>query len=398
MKHHNEESIAIVGVGRTETSTKSSQATGALVVEACRKAIADAGLSVGDVDGISTYSASAEYGSNTDVEGLTRAGVEFVIDCIEFDRIGWFADVVAGPPALAALDAAVNALKAHACDVALVYRGVHKPKTRHYGRIEARRGSGDTQFTLPYGMITAVHISALYYSRYLDTYYRNRESTGLATFAVNNRHNALLNPYAVMQQPMTIEDYFASRWVVEPLHLFDCDVPVDGAVAIVLTRGDRANGLAQAPVHILAHQLAHAPSSGHFIDDDVNRSPATWAADGLLDRAGVAKRDIDFFQAYDGFSPLAVQWLETFGFCDRGEGLVYLSQPGQIGIGGELPMNTFGGSLSEGRFHGMGHIMEAVLQLRGGAGQRQVPGAQVGLVTVGGYASCAAMVLADGAN
>jgi acetyl-CoA acetyltransferase len=294
------------------------------------------------------------------------------------------------------MDAAVNALRAHACDVALVYRGVHKPKSRHYGRIAVRPATGDAQFTLPYGMITAVHVSALYHSRYLDRYDPKRKSDGMARFAVNNRQNALLNPFAIMQTPMTVEDYFASRWVAEPLRLFDCDVPVDGAVAVVLTRSDRASGLAKEPVQILGHQLAHAPSAGHFIDDDVSQGPAYWAAKGLLQRCGVVKGDLDFFQAYDGFSPLAVQWLETFGFCGRGEGLEFLADPSNVKLGGGLPLNTFGGSLSEGRFHGMGHIVEAVLQLRGEAGPRQVAGAECGLVTVGGYASCAAMVVAKG--
>jgi acetyl-CoA acetyltransferase len=200
----------------------------------------------------------------------------------------------------------------------------------------------------------------------------------LAALALNSRRNANLNTRAFFfKDPMTHDDYFGSRWIAEPLCLYDCDVPIDGCVAMILTIADRARDLKNPPAYIAGYgqNTAPRPTLFHYAFDDFMECGGSLAGK-LWASAGLGPHDMDAAQLYDGFNPSTLYWLEAAGFCGRGEGGSFV-QNGRITLTGELPVNTFGGSLSEGRMHGMGHIAEAVRQVTGRADQRQIPDAEV---------------------
>jgi acetyl-CoA acetyltransferase len=213
--------------------------------------------------------------------------------------------------------------------------------------------------------------------RYLDRHGIDREQLGAVALA--QREAARLNPLARMQKPMTQADYEASRFIIEPLRLLDCSVPVDVAVAIVLTRADRAADLPQQPVWMLGYQGIHAGPNEFIFGQpglginqaDVFDYRARGGDEPVYRRAGVGPADVGTLHCYDGFSPQVLWTLERFGFCPAGDAAAWV-QDGRIALGGELPVNTSGGHLSEGHSNGWGQTVEIVRQLRGEAGPRQI--------------------------
>jgi acetyl-CoA acetyltransferase len=241
-----------------------------------------------------------------------------------------------------------------------------------------REGAGPHAETPYVGMAAPAAGAAMSTRRYLDTYGIDRERLGAV--AVAQRAAAARNPLAVMRQPMTQEDYERSRWVVEPLRLFDCSVPTDTAVAVLLTREDRARSLAQPPVWVIGFQGIHAgpnefifgqPGLGINQADVFDFAPKG-ADEPVYRRAGVQPSDVGTLACYDGFSPQVLWTLERFGFCAPGEAADFV-QGGRIELDGDLPVNTSGGHLSEGHSNGWGQTVELVLQLRRQAGSRQIP-------------------------
>jgi acetyl-CoA acetyltransferase len=211
------------------------------------------------------------------------------------------------------------------------------------------------------------------YQRYLHLAGASRDA--MAALAVNQRRNANLNPRAYFRDtPLSEEDYLNSRFIAEPLCLFDCDIPIEGCAAFVLAAADRARDLRQPPAYIAAcaqNVSARRPSLISYILDDYMACGETLAGQLWRD-SGLGPRDMQAAQLYDGFSPSTYYWLEAAGFCPQYEAPAFI-QDGRIALDGELPVNTFGGSLSEGRLHGMGHLAEAALQVTGRAGPRQIP-------------------------
>jgi acetyl-CoA acetyltransferase len=204
-----------------------------------------------------------------------------------------------------------------------------------------------------------------------ETYGKSREA--MAALAVTARSNANRNPDSIFyHRPLTTEDYLNGRMISEPLCLFDCDIPVTACAAVVLTTADRTAGLRQRPVYLGAatQQSCVRPPAFHDVLYDYMESGRAVASE-LWAQSGLGPKDMSAAELYDGFSPSAIYWLEAAGFCERGEGLDFI-QDGRIIVDGPLPVNTFGGSLSQGRLHGMGHIVEGVHHLRGNAGLRQV--------------------------
>jgi acetyl-CoA acetyltransferase len=249
---------------------------------------------------------------------------------------------------------------------------------------------GPLAWLLPVGMLSPVVQVAPYLTRYMHEFGLTREQ--LAWVPVTQRAHAARNPDAVYRTPLTVEDYLAARMISWPLCLYDCDVPVDGATAIVVSAAETAPDL-RAPVAIeaMAGVIDGRPSWEQW--EDMGRvgyatAAATWA------RTDLRPEDVDVAQLYDGFTIEVVWWLEALGFCDVGEAGAYVEGGERIDLGGELPVNTWGGQLSGGRLHAaFGHTAEAVRQLRGEADARQVAGAEVAVVTnVGGYEAGAALL------
>ncbi len=367
---------AIVGIGYSEITRKPQKPLGLLALDACRAAITDSGVDAHHIDGLATYPESPFAGAgNRDGEDVVS--VMYVVNHLSLaPDIRWYAQIETGMIASPIIEA-VNAILAEACDYVLVWRALHRPLPRKtVGPASIPRAAGDAQFLAPYGCSSIIQWHALAWQRYMHQYGATREA--LAALAMNSRHNANLNPRAFFyKEPMSHDDYLKSRWIAEPLCLFDCDVPVDGCVAIVITSADRARDLKNPPAYIAGYGQNTAPRRTllHYALDDYMECGGSLARK-LWSSAGLGPNDIDVAQLYDGFNPSTLYWLEAAGFCGRGEGASFV-QDGRIALTGELPVNTFGGSLSEGRMHGMGHIAEAVRQVTGRADQRQIPGAEI---------------------
>jgi acetyl-CoA acetyltransferase len=367
---------AIVGIGYSEITRKPQKPLGLLALDACRAAITDSGVDAHHIDGLATYPESPFAGAgNRDGEDVVS--VMYVVNHLSLaPDLRWYAQIETGMIASPIIEA-VNAILAEACDYVLVWRALHRPLPRKTGGpASIPRAAGDAQFLAPYGCSSIIQWHALAWQRYMHQYGATREA--LAALAMNSRHNANLNPRAFFyREPMSRDDYLKSRWIAEPLCLFDCDVPVDGCVAIVITGADRARDLKNPPAYIAGYGQNTAPRRTllHYALDDYMECGGSLARK-LWSSAGLSPNDIDVAQLYDGFNPSTLYWLEAAGFCGRGEGASFV-QDGRIALTGELPVNTFGGSLSEGRMHGMGHIAEAVRQVTGRADQRQIPGAEI---------------------
>lgn len=371
---------AVAGIGFSQLTRTHEASLGRLAIDACRAAIADAGLEPEAIDGLATHPDQPFLGAgNRPGEDLVPAA--FLIDHLRLaPEIAWYAQVSAGLIPSAIVEA-VNALIAGACRYALVWRAMHRPAGT-YGAWREPAAAGDSQFTAPWGYASPFQLHAVAYRRYLHRYGAAREE--MAALVTNSRANAQLNEAAFFRgAPMSVDDYLAARMISDPLCLFDCDIPVEGCAALVLTTAERARDLPGRPAYVAAWGQHTAPRPAYvnyMLDDHMACGAST--AGKLWSRSGLGPEDVDAAQLYDGFSPSAWYWLEAAGFCPEGEAHRFV-QDGRIALGGELPVNTFGGSLSEGRLHGMGHIAEAARQAAGRAGPRQVEGAEVAVALDG---------------
>jgi acetyl-CoA acetyltransferase len=362
---------AIVGVGHSELVRESKRPLGLLALDACRAAIYDAELSPEQIDGLATYPEAPFLGAGSR-DGVDIVSVVWIINHLGLaPDVRWYAQIETGMIAAPVIEGA-HALLGGACDYVLIWRALHQP--RRYGAFNATRAAGDSQFLAPWGCISIIQSHAMAWQRYMHLYGASREA--LCTMAVNSRRNANLNPRAFFRdKPMTPQDYFKARLISEPFCLFDCDVPVEGCVALVMTTAERARDLRHPPAYLAGYgqNTARRPALLYYTLDDYVACGQS-LANKLWSSAGMGPSDMDAAQLYDGFNPSALYWLEAAGFCGRGEAWRFI-QDGRIALEGELPVNTFGGSLSEGRLHGMGHIAEAVFQVTDRAERRQVPGA-----------------------
>ncbi|MDA0301625.1 MAG: hypothetical protein O2822_03785 [Chloroflexi bacterium] len=385
--------VAIVGVGRSKIGRKQDRSIGALAVEASLKAIEDAGLTLRDIDGLSTFPESTGPGVGP-TPGVSAAGLQWMVQGLGIEQVNWWSN--GGGNISTAIGTAIHAINAGSANTVLVWRAMYQPRAGAFGSgtrnsaangpVEAPKATAGNAYQAPYGMGDAPTGFAAGYMRYMKMYGARREH--MAEYVISCRANANKNPIAAFySQPMSFEDYMNCRMIADPLCLFDCDMPVDGAAAIVLTRADRATGLKQKPAYVNAlgsggWDWRHRPPEEWQNDTAVNLGRTLWAGTDLQ------PKDIDACMLYDGFSPDIYWWLEGLNFCGRGEAYQWI-QDGRIRLGGEMPINTFGGQISEGRLHGIGHWCEAVLQVQGraddqpGDGARQVKDAQHVLVATG---------------
>jgi acetyl-CoA acetyltransferase len=264
-------------------------------------------------------------------------------------------------------------------DTVVCWRAINaRSEWRMGGTGRAAPETVEFQYQVPYGYATPPQQYAMQARAYMHQYGVVAEDLGRV--AISQRNYAMASPRAMMRTPLTMEDYLASRWIVEPLRLFDCCLETDAAVAVVVTTTERARGLAQRPVLI----SAAAYGSGHNLYSnhrgDIGTSAAADLAPRLYAMAGIGPKEVDVAELYDAFTPLVLVQLEDYGFCKKGDAAAFVAD-GNVSPGGSLPVNTHGGHLSEGYVHGLNHVAEAVSQLRGDAGSRQVVGAEVALST-----------------
>ncbi|OSC39232.1 thiolase family protein [Mycobacterium decipiens] len=238
---------------------------------------------------------------------------------------------------------------------------------------------------------SAANWLALNCRRHMELYGTTKEQLGW--LALNGRRNAALNPLAVYREPMTMADYLGARLVSTPFGLLDCDVPVDGSIAVVVSGAQYARDCPHRAVAVEAIGGSDG-AGGWFHRDDYPKMASSDAAAQMWSRTELKPADLDLAQLYDGFTFLAIAWLEALGICDDGAAGPFVEGGGRIARDGELPLNTYGGQLSAGRMHGYWALHEGCLQLRGEAGERQVSDRpEVGVISVGGGPVAGCMLL-----
>jgi acetyl-CoA acetyltransferase len=243
----------------------------------------------------------------------------------------------------------------------------------------------------PFGAPSAVNWLALLATKHFHDYGTTRGQLG--QIPLTCRRHAAMNPAAVYRDPLSLDDYLNARMISTPLCLYDCDVPVDGSTAFIISAADHEADAPTPPVYIDAVGTAMNQRFSWDQQEDVSAMAATGASAHMWSRTALTPADVDVAQLYDGFSILALVWLEAMGFCKPGEGGAFVEDGARISLAGEVPLNTGGGQLSGGRLHGFGLIHEAALQLRRLAGQRQVDSANVAVVGNGGGPIAGAMLL-----
>ncbi len=368
------ESRAVIsGIGSSAIGRRLDRDPLVLTADAALAAIADAGLSPDDIDGVSSYPGAA--GSTT---GITGAGVDDVRAMLDLN-LRWHTAGMELPGQLGSFVNAVLAVAAGLATHVLCFRTVWESTAQSQAgarsALVAQSLRESLQWGKPYGAGYPTY-GALAMQRYLHQTGATREQ--FAQLAVVSRTNAAGNPDAIYRAPMTAQDYLQSRMISDPLCMFDCDVPVDGSVAVVVSR---STAVADARNTVGIEALGSA-------------SGLQPCADMMWSRTDLTPADVKLAEIYDGFTIYAVQWLEAIGLVPPGETGAFLEGGERISLDGELPISTGGGQLSAGRLHGYGALLEACLQLRGLGGARQVPGhPSVAVVSSGAEAFTSCLLL-----
>ncbi len=270
-----------------------------------------------------------------------------------------------------------------------VYEAAALSRPEEYPPLQRKEVSGDSQWTAPFGAFSAANWTAQFATRHMKRYGLTREQ--LAQVALNDHANAAINPRAIVKKPLTMDDYMSARMISSPLCLYDCDRFTDASTVVIVSAGDALDEVKTTPVRI----AASAGSVDRYSWDQDELASAYATGRDLWKFTDYRAKDVDTVQFYDGFAFQPITWLEGLGFCGLGEGGQFLEGGKRIARDGELPMNTGGGQLGWGRLHGFGFAYEAVVQLRGEGGARQIPGdPKVAIATSGGGPMAAALLLA----
>ncbi len=391
-----EKDAIISGLGISRIGRRSGIPGIELTTEAVRAAIDDAGLTADDIDGIATL------GDTPPSEVLDALGIDATDQTLGFDTAGVLIPVMS----------AFRAVSEKRARHVLVYRTVamlggamtNQPASpmlnplasppvepRLPGTRRKLKPFEDIDLLVAAHSYSAANWLAMHCRRHMELYGTTKEQLGW--MAINSRRNAGLNPRAAFREPMTMDDYLAARPVSTPLGLFDCDVPVDGSIALVVSHADYAADCPNPAVAVEAIGGAYG-SGGWFHRDDFPKMASSEAAAEMWSHTDLTPSDVAVAELYDGFTFLTIAWLEALGFCADGEGGPFVDGATRIALDGALPLNTYGGQLSAGRMHGYWLLHEACLQLRGQGGDRQLARRpQVAVAAAGGGPIAGCMLL-----
>jgi acetyl-CoA acetyltransferase len=351
---------AVAGIGNTRYGKLPEYDDYDLGVWALQEALDDAGLALSDIDGL-IVNRIADYQRFGEIVGLnpryitiTPGQGRFSGHCIE--------------TAVAVLEAGLAEV------VALVYGNNGRSGGDRYGGASDLYGSGGAGLWFPYGMTSPGAFHALMAQRHMSLYGTTSDQMG--TIAKTFRDHAALNPAAVMREPYTLEDYHQSRWIVEPLHLFDYCLINDGGVAMIITSAERAKDMKATPVAIAGFGMATELAGSTFPPDDFWHGAGSAVARDAYEMSGIGATEMDGLMIYDNFTPTVLFCLEAFGYCPVGESGPWVEEGNLALAGGAYPANTSGGHLSESYMQGWALNIEAVRQLRGDCDERQIEGAE----------------------
>lgn len=385
----------ISGIGITDIGRRTATAALDLTERAAREAIADAGLEVDAIDGIATM------GETPVEDACARLGIDPAYRGGGYDRGGLLTHVMA----------AAEAVEAGVARHVLIYRtvkmmdgsllsnsgeakGVAVPPRQSLEEARLPSMMADFPQLLAYHGFAATNWLGMHCQRHMHLYGTTREQLGW--LAINSRRNAALNPRAIFQEPITMDDYLAAPMISTPFGRLDCDVPIDGSAAFVVSHPDH---LGEAKEHALAIE-AFGGSTGPgawTMRPDYPAMASVDAAAEMWSKTKLGPADVDMAQLYDGFTFLTFAWLEALGLCAKGGAGPFVEGAQRIAIDGELPLNTYGGQLSAGRLHGYWGLHEACLQMRRNAGTRQVrKDLNVAVVSNGGGPIAGCLLLTRG--
>jgi acetyl-CoA acetyltransferase len=378
---------AIVGIGATEFSKESGRSELQLSAEATRAALADAGLTPADVDGLVTFTMD----TTSEIALARELGIP---ELRFFSRVNYGGGAACGTVMHAAMAVATGV-----ADVVVCYRGFNERSGNRFGQVslaaatQVNTNGLDNAWTYPMGLGTPAATVAMFARRYMHEYGATSEDFGRV--AVADRKHAATNPDAWFHgKPITLEDHQASRMIADPLHLLDCCQESDGAVALVVTSAERARDLPQPPALVRAAAQGSGPDQfvmTSYYRDEIGLQEMGLVGRELWRQSGLGPADMDTAVLYDHFTPFVLMQLEELGFCGRGEAKDFIAD-GAIELGGRLPLNTHGGQLGEAYIHGMNGIAEGVRQMRG-TSVNQVEDAQHVLVTAGTGVPTSGLVL-----
>ncbi len=362
--------VAIAGVGYSDTGRRLPHSDDELIRQAVTAALNDAGMTTADIDGVGT-----------------TGGIAISIgQLLGIMPLNWFfTSSYIGPAFSEAAVMTMSAVSSGMCHTALAIRiirqeGGGRPSLAAMTAAAApptgpRRVSGDQQWSAPFGGgMPAAFMGGLQMQRYMSQYGAKEED--FALHASIQRDYATRNPEALLRDPLSVDDYLASRYVSKPLRLLDCDYPCDSASAVIFTTAERARDFRKPPVLVEAWAMSAVRDLDMMLLDDFTGNAVAHCSDALWSRTDLRPADIDSAHLYDGFTVITFEWLDSLGFCGRGEAPAFIAD-GNTRLDGSLPLNTDGGACNVGRRHGANFCIEAVRQIRGECGERQVPGAEV---------------------
>ena len=378
----------ISGIGISEVGVRLTRSAMGLTMDAIKEAVADAGLTLAQIDGVSTYP-----GKMQQFLGFSPIGVDEVIEACGLNT-RWHTGAAESTAQLGAIADAAAAVRSgmarHVICFRTVYEAAALSRPDEYPPLERRKDvTGNSQWVSPFGAFSAACWTAQFAMRHMKRYGMTREQ--LAQVAINDHRNAALNPRAIVKEPLTMDTYMSARLISTPFCLYDCDRFTDASTVVIVSAGDALDEVTATPIRI----AASAGSVERYSWDQAEWASAYPTGRALWENTDYRAKDLDTIQFYDGFAFQPITWLEGLGICDIGEGHKFIEGGTRIALDGELPMNTGGGQLGWGRLHGFGYAYESVVQLRGQGGARQIKGdPKLAVATSGGGPMAAALLLA----
>jgi acetyl-CoA acetyltransferase len=371
--------VAIVGVGYSAVGRRSGLSYKELTLQSALAAMDDAGMGPRDIDGIClrAFGQPEPWGEPAESAMNDRMAAHM----LGIVPTGWFSSTSSTFADLAA--SAMAAVGSGFCHTCLVVHPCKTQASRPAAGAARPAGPaaaipGDYQFAMPFGAPGPGMVAGLTMQRHMALYGTTEDQIGLQQ--VTQRRHAGLNERALFRDPLTLDDYLASRWVSRPVRLLDCDYPCDTSGAVIFTTEERASHW-RKPVFVEAAAMASIDNLAWEYLENILESALWPCARTLWSQTDLRPSDVDCAELYDGFSMIALSWMEALGFCGMGEAGPFIAE-GHTALGGSLPVNTDGGVCNVGRHHGSSHCIEAVGQLRGECGERQVEGAEVAVYSV----------------